>query len=289
MKPFELLNFIVSLISLIVTILVKREKLANAFKELRNQFKQHQSQRIAKKVITKFGTSQSSDNIQPRQVDSDGKECKLLKSRSAILSSLILSLTFTIGIIMALFISSIAIRSLVNILAPGGYIALFWILIIAFALIGFEQGLARELVVIFSSILALVINDWITRYFLSTLHQNSSDLFWWRTLTLIAVVYTLYVAVTKASWARYKAYRETLQEGLLGMYLGAISGYLIWGTLWYYLHMSDYSIYGVNPPNFYSDEIIQRMIKYMPPSLLTGGNLYASFFIVLILMIIVYI
>lgn len=284
MEIREWLNFVVSLVALIVTILVKRKDLADAFKEIKNRLKQFHARIIAKDIVAKLGSNQTPDNIQHPQVYPTDTRHKSL--RLSIFDS---SFGFVLGVTMALFTTSVFIYSLIPILAPGGYISLFWITLVIFSITGFERGFARELMVVFGSVLALVINDLVERYLLNTLTETSSNLFWLRTLILIFIAYTSY-QVTKKQRLIPKDHRHRVQEGLLGILLGAISGYLIVGTLWYYLHSADYNIYGLNPPNFDNKELVQEIIKYMPPSaLLKGGNLYATLFIMLVFVILVFI
>ncbi len=43
--------------------------------------------------------------------------------------------------------------------------------------------------------------------------------------------------------------RERLQDSLLGLFLGALNGYLVWGTFWYFLDQARYPFPASSPPD----------------------------------------
>lgn len=152
-----------------------------------------------------------------------------------------------------------------------GLNVLFWIFVLLFAVIGMTRGWAKELLVTFSLILALFIIIVLERYapFVNSLEAGSTTLFWVRVLFIAVLVFFGYQGPSIAKVAASGRFaRERLQDSLLGFFLGGINGYLIWGTLWYYLDVAAYPFPGVFivPPAGSELAIaIERMIAVMPP------------------------
>lgn len=47
---------------------------------------------------------------------------------------------------------------------------------------------------------------------------------------------------TEATRARGEGGRDQLQTNILGAIVGFINGYLIWGSLWYFMEINDYPL-----------------------------------------------
>ena len=75
---------------------------------------------------------------------------------------------------------------------------------------------------------------------------------------------------------------------LLGFFLGLLNGFLIMGTLWFYLHRSGYAIGGITPPpeNTPAWTIAQ---SYLVPVWLTIPALYVAIALAFVFIIIVFI
>ncbi len=75
--------------------------------------------------------------------------------------------------------------------------------------------------------------------------------------------------------------RVGCQEALLGFFIGLINGYLIAGTVWYYLHETGYPL----PPGVWSGTLsktAEQMVKYLPENFLRGLVLYGIMAILLL-------
>jgi uncharacterized membrane protein required for colicin V production len=120
----------------------------------------------------------------------------------------------------------------------------FWMYVIIFAVIGGLRGWAKELIVTFSVILAMFFLEVLGRYappirdFFAK--PNGSGEFWVRAFMLMVLAFFGYQTpnITKLAGARFA--RERLADSLLGVFLGALNGFLIVGTLWYFLEDSNY-------------------------------------------------
>ena len=80
---------------------------------------------------------------------------------------------------------------------------------------------------------------------------------------------------------------------MLGGFLGAGNGYLLIGTLWYFLHLSDYPVlkeYILPPePGTPAGDAALKIIELLPPTWLQGVTLYVAAAIALAFVIIVFI
>ncbi len=167
-----------------------------------------------------------------------------------------------------------------------------WMYVILFAVIGMLRGWAKELLVSFSVILALALNLLLKQYIpiVRDLPDDSVSLFWIRSLILGALVYFGYQTVAMVPHLASKATRERLQDALFGAILGAINGYLIAGTILFYIDQAKYPFSDIisAPPANIADTINQ-MMAYMPPHLLGVPGIYFAVILAFIFVIIVYI
>jgi hypothetical protein len=87
-----------------------------------------------------------------------------------------------------------------------------------------------------------------------------------------------------------RATRERLGDTLLGIAFGAINGYLIAGTILYYLHVANYPYPEVisRPPEPLFQTIQQMMLR-MPPQLFGEPFIYFVVILAFIFVIVVYI
>jgi|ERR1700690_407581 len=171
-------------------------------------------------------------------------------------------------------------------------IYVLWMYVILFAVIGMLRGWAKELLVAFSVILALALNLLLKQYIpiVRDLPDDSSSLFWIRTLILVALVYFGYQTVALVPHLASKAVRERLQDALFGAILGAINGYLIAGTVLFYLDQAKYPYPNiVSAPPAQLAASIAQMMAYMPPHLLGVPGIYFAVILCFIFVIVVYV
>ncbi|HEY2979845.1 MAG TPA: CvpA family protein [Anaerolineales bacterium] len=169
-----------------------------------------------------------------------------------------------------------------------------WMYVILFAVIGAMRGWAKELMVSFSVVTALAVNYLLKRYIpiVQTLPDTSTSLFWIRGLILIGLVYFGYQTVVSIPHLASKAVRERLQDSLFGAFLGAINGYLIAGTLLFYLDQAAYpypNVISAPPAGTPLAQSVAFMMQYMPPRWLGEPGIYFAVILILIFIIVVYI
>ena len=169
---------------------------------------------------------------------------------------------------------------------------LFWMFVILFGIVGLMRGWAKELLVAFSVILALALNHVLRRYIpiAQNLPETDQSLFWVRTIILLVLVYFGYQTVISISHLASRAARERLQDSLFGAIMGALNGYLIVGTILFYMHVADYPFPEVisKPPDPLLQTVNQMML-YMPPQLLGEPGIYFAIIIAFVFVLVVYI
>jgi hypothetical protein len=158
-------------------------------------------------------------------------------------------------------------------------VVVFWMYVILFAVIGAMRGWARELLVAFAVILALFIISVLERFvpFINTtLASVPPTLFWLRSAMILSLVFFGYQTPNLQRLSSGNRFaRERLQDILLGVFLGALNGYLIAGTLWYYLDAAGYPFPNLisRPPDGTAlFETTRSMMALMPPELLGGSS-----------------
>ncbi len=170
-------------------------------------------------------------------------------------------------------------------------IYVFWMYVILFSVIGALRGWVKELMVVFSVVLTLTTNHVLRRFIpmIRDLPVDSTSLFWIRTLILVTLVFFGYQTVVSIQRLAARAARERLQDTLFGIFMGAINGYLIAGTVLFYLHDAKYFPKFISPPEGANLEQIMRMIEWMPPHLLGEPGVYFAVLICFIFVIVVFI
>jgi uncharacterized membrane protein required for colicin V production len=155
---------------------------------------------------------------------------------------------------------------------------IFWLFIILFAIVGLMRGWAKELLVTFSVILALFIVTVLEKYvpFLTkmvmdaaTKPSDAQSVFWLRTGLLLVLTFFGYQTPNIPRLAGSGRFaRDRLQDSLLGLFLGAVNGYLVWGSFWFFLDQAHYPF-----PEIVTAALTpsaKALISFLPPNWLLG-------------------
>jgi uncharacterized membrane protein required for colicin V production len=172
-------------------------------------------------------------------------------------------------------------------------VVFFWMYVILFAIIGGMRGWAKELLVTFSVILALTFTTLLSSYvpFVRDVLQRENPplYFWLRSIILVLLVFFGYQTPNIPRFAA-KVTREKIQDIILGVVIGGLNGYLIVGTLWFYMSDASYPWPGiVSPPPDSLANAVTNMMHYMPPKLLGIPGIYFAVVIAFIFVIVVFI
>lgn len=157
------------------------------------------------------------------------------------------------------------------------FITVFAVLVTVLAVIGALRGWAKEMINTFGVVLGLflydlLINQQVIRQLLdqiTTINPSGGrqTVFFILAGMFLMIVFFAYLGPTaaRASGGRLNVKaRETLQDSLLGLVLGAFNGYLIVGTVWYFLEITNYPF----PPAILSrpeaGTVSADFVRYLP-------------------------
>ncbi len=163
----------------------------------------------------------------------------------------------------------------------------FWMLLIVLGIIGGSRGWAREILVLFSLILAMCITSLIQQFLpeveSALISVDAPIRFYARATLFLLLAFFGYEGPAISSALASKGKREKLQDILLGFALGMLNGYLLIGSLWFYLHEANYPVPGVIPP---TNPAVLNYLNVLPPKLIGPPLIYfvtvASFVFVLV-------
>jgi hypothetical protein len=173
-------------------------------------------------------------------------------------------------------------------------IVLFGIFVVLFGLIGGMRGWAKELLVTSAVALGLFLNaileSYIEPYKAAMATQPGITQFAIRAGLLVLLALFGYQSPNIRA-LQPKLARERLEEILLGLCLGLLNGYLLVGSIWFYLHQTGYPTPLIVPPAEGSDLATQisNVIAYMPPQILPIPQIYFAVGIVFVFIIVVFV
>ena len=169
----------------------------------------------------------------------------------------------------------------------------FWMYGVLIGVIGAMRGWAKEVLVSFSVILAMTFITLIEHYVpfvRDVLPNDSVALFWLRSTILIVLVCFGYQTPHIPIFAT-KVSREKVQDILLGLFIGAVNGYLIAGSIWFFMSEAKYpfSIIAAPVPGTPVGDAAAKLLQYMPPHVLGIPAIYFAVVLAFIFVIVVFI
>ena len=174
---------------------------------------------------------------------------------------------------------------------------MLFMFVILFAVIGAMRGWAKELLVVFSVILAMfvltVLKSFVPFFKETFVTGSPATVFWLQTTILICLVFFGYQTPKIPRLADSDRFaRHFLQDALLGFFIGAVNGFLIFGSLWYFMHMAGYPFPFVSAPDSTTEagQAALRLIKVLPPAwMATSPTVYFSVAVAFVLILVVFI
>ena len=173
-------------------------------------------------------------------------------------------------------------------------IVVFGMFVVLFGLIGGMRGWARELLVTSAVVLGLfltaILESYISPYKAAMETQPPLTQFGVRAGLLVLLAVFGYQSPNIRA-LQPKLARERLEEILLGLGLGLLNGYLLVGSIWFYLHQTGYPTPLIVPPAEGSDLAteISKLMAYMPPQILPIPQVYFAVGIVFVFIIVVFV
>lgn len=157
----------------------------------------------------------------------------------------------------------------------------FWMFVIIFAVIGALRGWGRELLVMFALILSVFILTLVDKFAPGVVKSLTKDgvenLFWMRFAVTAGLVVFGYQSVNFSRISGSpRLIRGNIQDTLLGLVVGVINGFLIVGTIWFYLHDAKYPLDFISAPveGTAAGDAALKMIPYLAPSWLAAPAIY---------------
>jgi len=171
----------------------------------------------------------------------------------------------------------------------------FWILVVLFGIIGGMRGWAKELLVTFSLVLALTFITLLDNYagFFKNIRQDDPKLYFGVTAAIIGLlVFFGYQSVNIARFAPKMA-REKIQDMLLGVFIGLLNGYLIVGSIWFFMLKAQYPFPAITDPEQAGIpqvvEAAKKLLPFLPPQWLGVPGIYFAVVLAFIFVIVVFI
>lgn len=150
----------------------------------------------------------------------------------------------------------------------------FWIFVIINGIIGAMRGWAKELLVSFSVLVALFIINIFSSFgpIQNIFQAKGSSGFWVPASILILMVIAGYqTPAVMTRFAGGKFTRDRFADAFLGFFIGLLNGYLIYGSMWYFMEQAGYPFSSITAP-----DPTPFIVNYLPPSYLTGVPLYVA-------------
>lgn len=149
-------------------------------------------------------------------------------------------------------------------------VMVFAMFLLMFGLIGAVRGWAKELLIVFSVILALaaisLVEDLLG--FKNTLFKNNVTMqYWFRTILVVVMVFFGYQSPSLPRFKTATEKRDRIQDHMLGFIMGLLSGYFVVGTLWSFSGQAKYPIlvdYIQGVPQSLSN-ITNQVLNLLPP------------------------
>ena len=173
-------------------------------------------------------------------------------------------------------------------------IVVFWMFVVLFGLVGGMRGWARELLVTSALILGLfliaILENYITPFRDAMTLQTPATQVAIRAGMLVLLAFFGYQTPNLRA-LQPKMARERVEEVVLGLVLGLLNGFLIVGSIWYYLSQAGYPTSLVAGPEEGSALATQMAayLPYLPPAILTVPLIYFAVGVVFIFIIVVFV
>ena len=176
----------------------------------------------------------------------------------------------------------------------------FWSFVFLFAVIGAMRGWAQELLVTFSVFLSLFIINvlrfvpFVNELVVSGYFNDQGAIipidettFWVRVVLLAVFTFFGYQTPRISTIKKAAAPKERVQDTLMGLLVGAINGYLVIGTLWFFLEQNGYQVWeSITPP---ATETALRLVEALPPTWLSGTTIYFAIALAFAFVVVVFI
>lgn len=172
---------------------------------------------------------------------------------------------------------------------------IFWIFVVIFAVIGAVRGWAREVLVIFSCVLGIFILFILENYANfakeGALFSNPTSHFWLQAVLFGSLVFFGYQSPNLPALVGHVRFiNNSPVDHLAGLFLGALNGYFIFGSLWFFMDVAGYPFSIITAPEEGTKigNAAINMLAYLPPHWLISPAVYFSAALALALVLVVF-
>ncbi len=165
-----------------------------------------------------------------------------------------------------------------------------WGMVGLFAIIGFSRGWTKEVIALTGIVLALFTLNQFNDVFIAPLTAGAEPEQQFFLYSGILLLITFFAYQTPQRFekrtVRSRRMREGIQEGLLGGMIGAFNGYLVFGSLWFYMRELGYPLSPYIPAP-YAGTASAAMQNQLPLDWLLEGNLLTLLVVILFLFVVI--
>lgn len=173
---------------------------------------------------------------------------------------------------------------------------LFYIFIFIFALIGAIRGWAKEVIATFGTILGLFILTVLETFVpaVESYMTNSpiTSQIGFKSLVFGFIVFCAYQTPNLPMFMQNQRFkRDRLQDIILGFLIGGVNGFMVFGTIWYFVHQGNYPFSFIIEPiaNTPTGEAALQLISLLPPTWLVTPFIYFAIALAFMFVLVVFI
>lgn len=168
--------------------------------------------------------------------------------------------------------------------------------IILFGIIGAMRGWVKEILVTFSIIIGIFIIFLIENYIpivRTFFALNGVTQFWIKTLIICLLIIFGYATpnIQVIKNRDQKTEKSKVPDTLLGLFIGILNGYLVFGTIWFFLDISNYPFPFIVAPS--PDDPFTRfgysLINSLPPVWLKSPLIFFIVAVLAVLIVVIFI
>ena len=148
-----------------------------------------------------------------------------------------------------------------------------WLMVFLFAGIGFMRGWTKELIATAGIVLALFTLKQFETLLIDPLTQGqqNSKYYLQAAILLILAFFAYQTPPERLNRGNQPGNREGIQDGILGMLVGGLNGYLLFGSLWWYMDNLEYPLSPLVTP-VVPGSASADMVSALPLSWMLGGD-----------------
>ena len=157
---------------------------------------------------------------------------------------------------------------------------LFYFFILLFIVIGALRGWGKEVLVCFAGILALAVIEIILPKFAGGLSPDKGLYAKW--IVILACVFFGYQTTALNVLANsIRLQRNSARDMVMGGLMGALNGYIVFGSMWYFMAAANYPIVGITAPDAASSagQAAARILAFALPNYLHAPVIYYALII----------